>query len=230
MHPIPKWVNVRGVARASFERYRSNQRKGGVKVSHERNWKYKRRMLRGKKIAKMMEFLKENLSSEFFFNKTKWLAIKVRAFEFEGVSVAIKNTRGEEAGGSKPEEFRETFLTYHRETKRGKLLDGEGKPIREQRARVISPKIYGKIGNYIIMECMDGMAIRDSLKVLRGDTYYSLKEAYKELEKNVRVIKENKKFKKDRDPQPFHAIVLGNTNPKNPWRGQWLFSLPYDSK
>lgn len=78
-----------------------------------------------------------------------------------------------------------------------------------------SPKVYGGIGNFLVMEFIG---------------HYKPPEIYEvivaELRKNF--IKLKNKGLISKTPQDYHFMCVGNTNPRNPKKGKFVVFLPYD--
>ncbi len=188
-------------------------------------WKYKRTVIHGKNnISKMLKELERKLSWKKAFGKLPRIgsADYVAVYYFEGIPIAVKYAKGKESEGLAVKKLRKLFLIHQKEARKGEL-------IKAQHYRLITPNVYGVIGKeFIVMEYMAGLNVNQTEKRLEGTTLTSFKQAYNELKENLSKLVEAGKYKKFREPQHWHAIVLGNTKPFDPLNGKWIFALPYD--
>ncbi len=167
---------------------------------------------------------------------------KVRLFDFEGTPVVIKDTKGAEKEGYSFHKFRETIRKHHRAQRGGK--------IRTTRYILKPPRVYGRIGPYLLMEFMDGKSAYEidckkgvfeefcNKKGLKPteETMNSLKEAIAEMESNFHWLEAHEELPQipltggnfPAIPQYGDWVILGNTNPKSPADGKWIIAPTYD--
>lgn len=192
-------------------------------LGKKKRWRYKRHVLQRNKWPELIKKLELNLANPYFFNslqdigKTKG---HVKLFYFGEIPVVIKDTQRRDMHGFNYKEIRRSLLVHQKAALKGKISP--------ERYRLITPKVYGRIGRYLVMEYMEHRETPKAGKTENQAEITSFSRAYKELEENfTKAIRISKTFGVD-IPQVFHLMVLGNTNPKNPDKGVWLFSLPYD--
>ena len=174
---------------------------------------------------RLIQELEGKLKNPDFFNGLPSLkSSSVKRFEFNGVSVAIKNTKGNIPPGSNIRQmhgydfnsFRKTLLA-HQEAVRNKGITAS-------RYKLKSIKVYGRIGNFLVMEFVESPSRGKVRRELNAAVRKSLDAATAQLESNLGKL--------TRDytniPQETHLMVVGNSNPKYPDKGQWVFFLPYD--
>ncbi len=179
------------------------------KPKHPRVLRFQRKLAQPLSSRKeMMDFLKSRLS-QIFFSALPTIRFKVRKFMWNGKPVVIKDTLGFIDQGYQYDNTRKAILLHQRAVRSGKIS--------ARHYRIKTPKVYGRIGNYLVMEFMQGKNYDDNSGNL-GMAYQELKENFKKLcIENLLT-----------EPQLHDLIVLGNSNPGNPERGVWYFSLPYD--
>jgi hypothetical protein len=149
----------------------------------------------------------------------------IRIYEYKGKKVIIKNTWGETQDGNKPDLVRHAIMEHQKAVQR--------KDIKQTRYRIKTPYVYGKVGDYLVMEYMEGEHISVAKQKSSIFARRSLARAEQELATNFAAIENgllpiaetqpNLKL-----PQLSDFMVTGNSNPRNPSRGIWYFSPPYD--
>ena len=180
---------------------------------------------RGKdsKLKGSMAFLRRNLLGErdwFLSLKTLPGTASVRKFDFNGMHFAIKQTYGDTAHGANYLQFRRDALAYQFAAKKGRI---------QNKHHVLrSIKVHGRIGNYLVMSRVQSI----NRKNLAFPVQRSIEVALDELDRNFRdLTSDGIKLGNSTVhyfPQ-FHDIMLiGNTNPKKPLKGKWIFCFPYD--
>jgi hypothetical protein len=188
-----------------------------------RKWRYRRHVLPRKKWPELIKELKTKLADPYFFSSLKDIGKSmgnVKLFYYDGIPVVIKDTGRRDTHGFNYKEIRKALFIHQKAVREGKISP--------KRYRIITPKVYGQIGRYLVMEYMEHKEHPKPGVTENQAEITSFKEAYRELEDNfMEAIMVKKAYEVD-IPQLIHLMVLGNTNPKNPEKGIWLFSLPYD--
>ncbi|MCD6479000.1 MAG: hypothetical protein J7L44_03890 [Candidatus Diapherotrites archaeon] len=191
-------------------------------TGRRKKWRYRRHVLPRRKWPELIKELEIKLANPYFFSGLEYIGDlgRVRLFYYEGIPVAIKDTGRLERHGFDYEKIRKALLVHQKA-----VLEGKIKP---NHYRIVTPKVYGQIGRYLIMEYIEHKEHPKPGVTKNQAEITSYREAYRELEDNfMKAIKISKAYDVD-VPQLIHLMVLGNTNPKNPKKGTWLFSLPYD--
>ena len=170
--------------------------------------------------ARLLKFLQGELQKPGFFRGLLETigTPKVRKFVFDGTPVAIKNTKGFAEEGRNYAKLRQNFLKHQFAVRNGR--------IKAQFYKLKSPRVYGVIGNYLVMEFVAEKPILDFLPAdekKAEEIKASCIKAIRELEENIKQI--NKAAPK---PQVTDIMIAGNTNPKEPLKGKWIFFMPYD--
>lgn len=128
--------------------------------------------------------------------------------------IIIKNTLGLAEHGQDYKKIREAVL-QHQIALRKKTIEAPD-------YKIILPKIYGSImnGEYLLMEKMHLEQGERFANTTNPEVEKSFYAARSRMHKNLSKIQPNL----DLD----HIMRLGNTNPKEPLKGKWVFCLPYD--
>jgi len=194
---------------------------------------FKRQLLNEREASEMMTGLEQRLSKKGYFGSLPRLGLtgSVAVFEYNKVPVVVKYTRKNVPEGADPPKLRKSLEVYRAETKRGKILRADGSPIEEKHSRLIMPKVYGTAeeGKYLVMEYLEGIRIETAKEFLKGKALESFNKAYKEAKANLKALEKSGAIEPLRSPQLFHSVLLGNTNPKHPEQGRWIFALPFDA-
>jgi hypothetical protein len=177
---------------------------------------YERQLVPPSQRPELLRYLRQNLFKPHFFeNLSDIYAGRIKRLDFHFwidkkehvVSVAIKNTNMPdlypELQGKEFEEFRDRFEVHQRAVHSGK--------IRPKRYILRTPKVYGLIEDFLVMEFVAQTHLPEN--------YW--KEIWSELEKNLSRLKIKKQ------PQPWHAMPVANTNPRNPENGKWIIFGAY---
>ncbi|MFH0954675.1 MAG: hypothetical protein V1777_01060 [Candidatus Micrarchaeota archaeon] len=153
-----------------------------------------------------------------FLSRLEWLggATNVRKFEFEGIPVAIKDTRGEAQHGLEYKKIRQTILAHQ--------LAVRNKTIKATKYQIRSPHILGKIENFLIMQFVHAKKISEMEKAPPQEKK-SFEEALEQATGNFETLYQQGHAKKKL--QGRH-MMISNTNPSNPIHGKWIFYFPYD--
>lgn len=185
-------------------------------VIHKNKWRELKKEL-SKKLRNPKFF--ENL--EKTFSVKSFTSEKVKRYSFKGKPVAIKDTQGFKKEGFNYKKFRKAILV-HQKAIRGKV---KGVEINAKNYKLVTPKVFGRIGNYLIMEYMNEMKTKRIFSESKS-VVESFLNAQKQMKKNFDSLEEL--LPEYEAPQIAQYMVLGNTNPKKPEKGRWIFSLPYD--
>ncbi|MFH1255919.1 MAG: hypothetical protein V1494_01370 [Candidatus Diapherotrites archaeon] len=169
---------------------------------------------------KMLSLLRRKLRNPSFFEELFPLGLDigfvkspvVKGFSFNRMPLAIKYTGGQATQGQKYRQFRNIFKTYHKALGAG-LIKAELHILR-------SPQVYGRIGNYLIMEKINELLPANKKEELTQNN------AYLELVNNFRKLKEKGLIRGEIQLNDY--MLAGNTNPENPAKGKWIIFHPYD--
>lgn len=184
---------------------------------------YKRQLVPPSQRPELLKYLRQNLfKPDFFENLSGLYGPRVKQLDFHFyinkrehvVPVVIKNTGAfahiPESQGKNFEEIRRSFEAHQRAVRSGK--------INPKTYILRSPKVYGRIGDFLVMEF-----------VAKTDLHWDLrKEIFKEVGRNFLRLKDKNLIGKRPVPQTWSLITVANTNPKNPEKGKWVVFLPYD--
>lgn len=183
---------------------------------------YKRHSIPRRKRVHLMNFFERNLQVPGFFERLPEAdkAGRVRFFYFGGKYIAIKKTETEPAHGCRPGQVRKSILAHHKALRAGQL--------KAEKYRIITPKVYGQIGQFIVMEFMEGKSQFGVFEGLNKAEIQSLNDAYYEMHGNFEKLMWRGVIKRSEIPQLFDSVVLGNTNPKDKTKGKWIFAPPMD--
>ncbi len=177
-------------------------------------------VLRPKRVMKhhrLMSFLKQKLIDESFFWSLERVSLHpqndyARKLDFEGLPIVVKDTYGIEKHGINFEAIRTKAYLVHQRAVRSKQIKPEYYILR-------SIKVYGRIGDYLVMQRIEERMI----KRMTGAELDSFKTAKIELFTNLSKLRVTAMM-----PQARHLIAFRNTNPKDPAKGKWIVYLPYD--
>ena len=81
---------------------------------------------------------------------------------------------------------------------------------------------------------MENCELSSFKKGSNDETFQSWLNAKNDLRENIELLFKERKIKGIKysghwfRPQTSGLMILGNTNPTEPWKGKWYFSLPYD--
>ncbi|VVB74745.1 Uncharacterised protein [uncultured archaeon] len=138
-------------------------------------------------------------------------------FVFKGNPVAFKNTLASKTHGSDPASLRNDFLIHQRAVRLGKIS--------ADKYILRSPKVYGMVGQYLVMEYIEGATIDNAAAKFGLDKFQRknfLDSAY-QLEGNFsKLLADGALSNIKRKPQWTDVMVAGHNN------GKWVFYLPYD--
>jgi len=194
---------------------------------------FKRQLLDEREASEMMAGLEPRLSKKGYFCSLPTLGLtgSVAVYEYKGVPVVVKYSKKTVSEGADPQKLKKSLEVYRTETKRGKILRADGAPGQEKHSRLIMPRVYGTAekGKYLAMEYMEGISIEIAEELLKGKALVSFYKAYNEAKANLKALKKRGAIKPLMSPQLWHSVLLGNTNPKHPSRGRWVFALPFDA-
>ncbi len=184
---------------------------------------YKRQLVPPSQRPELLHYLRQNLFKPDFFKALPTLygsRIKRLDFHFfvgeqeHVVPVAIKNTSAiglyPESQGKNFEEIRESFLAHQRAVRSGR--------INPKTYILRSPKVYGRIGDFLVMEFVAETNLPWELR----------KDVPIELVRNFLRLKDKNLIGKRPVPQTWNLITVASTNPGNPKEGKWVVFLPYD--
>lgn len=213
-------------ARAGQKRLRARKldKRWGKRATVPTGSVYRRRLVPPSQRPELLRYLRQNLFKPNFFENLPNVhegCIRRLDFHFytngkEGVvPVAIKDTdykfdlypRHE---GKNFKDLRKIFLAHQQAVKKGR--------IRAKKYLLRSPKVYGTIGDFLVMEYIAETPLPRNL----------WKKIWPELETNLSRLGEKGPEKGFSRPQAWHAMPVANTNPKSPLKGKWVVFLPYD--
>ncbi|MFH1256330.1 MAG: hypothetical protein V1494_03470 [Candidatus Diapherotrites archaeon] len=171
-----------------------------------------------KKQGALIAFFSKRLKNPNFFENLPSAGLgsyRIKKFYFKGIVVLVKDTGEYGWHGGNYKEIEETFKKYHKAIKQG-IISASRHVLR-------SPKVYAKIGQYIIMEFIEKIPER-------GQEKRSLAEAKEELRKNFNTLVDSGIIKEKDMPQldGRDIICFGNTNPEKPGNGKWILFYPKD--
>jgi len=182
---------------------------------------YKRRLVPPSQRPALLKLLERKLSEPGFFENLPILyQSTVKRFDFHFfagkqeyiVPVAIKNTafwKQPPADGRDYGALRKTFLAHHKAVNSGL--------IKPERYIMRSPKVYARIGNFLVMEFVNSLGF---------NAYGPLKGVFDEIHGNFLFLKRKQLI--PQTPQYFHVMPVANTNPGDPKRGKWIVFSSYD--
>ncbi|GEM_PF-3256675 len=147
----------------------------------------------------------------------------VRLYEFNGVPVVIKDTRGEAKEGLDFRELQRMFITHQKAVQQG--------AIRPRGYRLIMPEIYGEIkGRYVVMELMSEKSIEEIMGQKKGRLVEKSRRSHfharQNLGENLSILRGGRESR--RETHIKDTMIVGNTNPKKPHKGDWIISLALD--
>jgi hypothetical protein len=162
---------------------------------------------------RLVAFLHKSLTPSFFdsLERISNSAMVVKRLDFEGLSLAIKDTNGDAGHGYAFEKSRQSFLAHQQAIRFGELQSVNYK--------LHSARVLGKIGPYLIMTFMKGEPLYELRQKLAGPTNESLESALSELENNFNKLQEFNKIGMIPDITHLTAKLE---------KGKWIFYLPYD--
>ncbi len=181
---------------------------------------YERLLVPPSQRPELLHYLRQHLSKTDFFAALPGIyGVRVKRFDFHFylngeervVPVVIKNTAAATSGyspkrhGKDFEEIRDVFGVHQRAVHNGK--------IKSKTYMLRSPKVYDIIGDFVIMEYIDKLEKTPYWSSTRSELYENFS-----------------KLKVGSMPRVDHAMLAGNTNPKEPEKGKWIVFLPYAVK
>jgi len=167
---------------------------------------------------RLMKVLGEKLKNKNFFERLPNVAGRTMArFDFGGIPVLIKYTPSE-THGRDYEGIEKIFKEYNKTLKGGE--------IKAKRSVLRLPKAYGRIGDYVIMEYMDWLKDHDLFDNRKLE--HQLLLANDEAINNIISVAKSMKLHIQGMPKAGDIVLWGNTNPKNPSKGKWIFYMLYD--
>lgn len=191
-------------------------------------FRYKRIRVGTENQRRMMDWLRKKLKEPGFVGSLK--SIKGTSYmglvEFEGTPVLLKRVGSGEDHGRNYKKIRAAVLAVQKSVHKSRGTKNK------RRYRIVTPRVYGRIGTFLVMEYMESGTLFD-----RGNLrQMKINPTNKAIKSQIRVFNQmaadfhnlEKQGKIPRVPQLRDVMVLGNTNPKKPWSGEWVFSLPYD--
>jgi hypothetical protein len=209
---------------------KTKTRQSQVERAFQREWNtprkglvFKRQLVPVADRKKLRSTLARDLKRPYYFKslaKVNRNKSSVRVIEFNGVKVVIKNTLFEgEIPVSKHEEgfafkkMRREFLRFQK----SRL----GRKPERRRYIIKTPKVYCRIGNYLVMEYFE------ELDYISAVVEKRFEPALKQLESDLKEFSKlhKKKFKL---PQFGHFFILGATNPENPTKAVIYYGYVYD--
>ena len=156
-----------------------------------------------------------------------------RSIYFEGKKVYVKDTLNHPNQGSDFEKLRRDFLV-HQEAARLGFID-------TSKYILFSPRVYGRVGSFLVMEHIDEMPKKsfsltletDGRKVQGFDRIHNAwlafamkQEPNKSLNEAKRALRHNFGMLNDYGlaslPDVNHVMAIGQH------KGKWVFYLPYD--
>ena len=190
---------------------------------------FKRQLLKPPFRKALLKELDARLNDKTFFSKLNPLGTKygrVKEYEFMGVQVAVKNTDGTNSHGGNYKEIRKDIMQHQIAVRKGQI----NAPLYILR----TPRVYGVVDNYLIMEKVKDMRNGRHHNDWRQEpTYPKIVDlAYTQLAENLRYLKKTKKsltteihaqVSLDQEGSSPHFIPTGIEN------GKVIFYAPYDA-
>ncbi len=172
---------------------------------------FKRHLIPQKNRKTMLKILQKKLNEKFFDSLPKLQDYnpQIRVCKYNGKRVIIKDTKGNQDEGFNFQELRNSFLE-HQKSARQKAINTDSYILR-------SPKIYGRIGNYLVMELIEDKY--EEIYSSRPELRNKMVMAFNQLRRNFRKLKSDKLIK--RIPQ-LYPMITGIEN------SRWVFYLSYD--
>lgn len=136
----------------------------------------------------------------------------VRVAVIDGRKVVFKNTKGKDRHGHDYEKLRRTFLQHQLALRQG--------IIKAEKYSARTPKAYGRIGKYLVMQYVEGKSLT---KFAILSAYEEIDAAYQEMKANFAKLKEKGLI--EQEPQLFHVIIGNRSGLK---RGKVVFYFVYD--
>src|SRR3989338_6536615 len=125
---------------------------------------YAKHSLHGLKMKnRLLSELETKLKSRDFFKQLGNINsgnIRVRKYMFGNVPIVIKDTWGDLHHGHKFEVLRKIFYDHNFQVRQ--------KKINAEKYRIIMPRVFGRIGDYLVMEYMQGMDFETAQLILPG--------------------------------------------------------------
>ncbi|HLC79946.1 MAG TPA: hypothetical protein VJG83_06030 [archaeon] len=190
--------------RSAFEKFQSLWRRGRREIP-----------LKGPH-KDILAFLEKKLANKKFFEGLPKISkYSIRKFEYNGKTAVIKQTYGDSSHGIEFGKIRQTLLKHQMAVRTKKIVP--------KTYKLRSIKVFGRVGNYLVMDFVKGQNLGDWFDRHKNpEVARHLSEATYEMERN---------FNSQGAlpiPQLTDLIVAGNTNPQEPTKGKWIFYLPYD--
>jgi len=175
---------------------------------------FKRTLVKRSEI-KNLTFRVEELIREIIQDHGTAGVRKIRSFiyefDYKGVPVIIKDVGQGNLHGSDPELLRRDFLVHQRMARAG-VID-------TTKYILISPKVYIKIGRFLVMERVNELPL-ESMTGLELVSFFAARSA---LESNLNYLFNKSFLPSGRPPQAdSHLMPIGQKNDR------WVFCLPYD--
>ena len=175
----------------------------------------KRVILSSTKQKALLGYVKKLIADKDFLRKVEWInEDRVAKFQFEGVSVIIKDTYGINFHGFNYGGLRKSFLAHQKTLRSG--------AIKARHYSLRSAKFYGMVDNFLVIEYVDGVNSFQFSNSRFFSKKKSFKKALRELSGNLDKLENQKKIWMP--PQVGHTMTTGCKN------GKWVFFLPYDYK
>src|SRR3989338_5622001 len=142
---------------------------------------YAKHSLHGLKMKKrLLSELESKLKSPDFFKQLENINsgnIRVRKYMYGKIPVVIKDTWGQREHGHHYKILRHIFYDHQ--------ILARSKKINAEKYRLISPRVFGRIGDYLVMEYMQGMDFKTAQLILPGRMINSLDEAFIDMRNNI---------------------------------------------
>ncbi|MFA6268338.1 MAG: hypothetical protein WCW13_04385 [archaeon] len=202
--------------RVSTTRKKQDERlKGKVSTSPAFKRQYVPQPMREALVAEITK--RFNAEGARFFSALPQInpdSIYVKRFLFKGHPAVIKDTYGDVNHGQYPTELRH-MLAIHQ-------IEAKNERINTRSYLLRTPKVYGQVGNYIIMEEIQDYKKSPHCSASEKDL---IADAQYDFDKNMRFLSEQLKFDRtlpEKYQQGRHAITAGIVN------GRVILYAPYD--
>lgn len=177
-------------------------------IAHDKRIAFKRFLVPPKQRQGLLRFLEKKNLKLLFDGLPIIYNFSVRRTFFKGIPVIIKDTRGGIAHGFDFERARKAFLVHQKALRQGQ--------IKAIHYKMKSPKVYGRIENFLIMEYVPTSPEEKKL--------FFASPAFKELKENFIILHRNGLIKEipqlDAMPVKVESTKLSER--------KWLVFLPND--
>jgi len=167
-------------------------------------------LLEAEKVIKAQEYVDAKRLPRL--KEVEHVRASIFKFTFQGKPVAFKNTLASKKHGFDPASLRNDFLTHQRAVRSGQII--------ADKYVLRSPKVYGMVGQYLVMECIEGATIDNASTRFALDKFQrrNFFDSVHQLEQNFsKLLADEALADKKRMPQWTDVMVAGHNN------GKWVF-------